>query len=89
MHTLTVNVLGSRLAAARRLRAVSQRKLAAAIGMSGRGSLISHFEAGRKLPSLRTLVAIALQLNVSADYLLGATPPIQVPGETGNATAGS
>lgn len=74
----TVNVFGSRLAAARRLRNVSQKGLAEAIGYKGY-TIVSHMEAGRKLPSLRAMVLICRFLGVSADYLLGATPPIEVP----------
>jgi transcriptional regulator with XRE-family HTH domain len=77
----TVNVFGGRLAAARRLRGISQRRLARDIGLSNVSSYVSHMEAGRRLPTLAVLVELCKRLEVSADYLLGATPPIQAPGE--------
>ena len=50
---------------ARRDKAISQRRLAALVGVSH--SYISHIEMGRRTPSLRTLERIAevLDLHVS------------------------
>jgi transcriptional regulator with XRE-family HTH domain len=37
-------------------------------------SAISRLECGTRLPSLRLLIALARELEVSTDYLLGMTP---------------
>jgi transcriptional regulator with XRE-family HTH domain len=65
---------------------MSQHQLSAAVKGIGGGTCpthISHIEGQRRVPTLRTLVAFCRVLNCSADYLLGATPPITVPGFTG------
>jgi transcriptional regulator with XRE-family HTH domain len=40
---------------------------------------ISAIETGKRLPSLARLCHLCAILRCSADYLLGATPPIQAP----------
>jgi transcriptional regulator with XRE-family HTH domain len=37
-------------------------------------SAIKRVESGTRLPSLRLLIALARELEVSTDYLLGMTP---------------
>lgn len=78
--TPSVKAVGERLREARRLRDISQGKLAEATGRLVSASMVAHIEGGRKLPSLHVFAAFCQVLRVSADYLLGATPPIQVPG---------
>lgn len=40
---------------------------------------ISNLESGKRLPSVDRLCRLCRILKCSADYLLGATPPITVP----------
>lgn len=68
-EALTTSQLGPRLRGARERLGVSQRALAKLVGYDN--SAIAHIEAGRKEPSLGKLVAMANELHVSADYLLG------------------
>jgi transcriptional regulator with XRE-family HTH domain len=65
------NVFPVRLKRTRHSRGISQRTLAKKIGFHP--TAISHFEAGRRLPSLSSLVKIANALDISIDYLLGRT----------------
>ena len=60
--------MGDHLRAARRRRHLSLRELASRVGLSA--SLISQVETGRARPSVRTLYAIADELDVSLDELL-------------------
>jgi transcriptional regulator with XRE-family HTH domain len=79
----SVSAIADRLRTVRTLRRMSQGQLSAAVkGLGGSmcPTMVSHVEGQRKLPSLQTLVVICKVLNCSADYLLGATPPITVPG---------
>lgn len=63
--------LGSNLRAARRRAELSQKQLAAAVGVSQ--AMISQLERGEKRPSLDLFEKIAAELGVSASYLLGET----------------
>jgi transcriptional regulator with XRE-family HTH domain len=54
---------------AREIRQVGQEELAKKAGLPP--SSISHFECGRRKPSLRNLVRLADALEMSADFLLG------------------
>ena len=47
---------------------ISQSELAEAIGVQS--AVISHFETGKRNPSIKTLRALCIALGVSADYLL-------------------
>jgi len=58
-----------RLLEARNLRQLDQSACGKACGLPA--SSISHFEAGRRDPSRKNLVKLAVGLNVSADFLLG------------------
>lgn len=49
----------------------SQVDIAAAIGVSKQ--CVSDYKAGKSVPSVETLCAICVYLDVSADYLLGLT----------------
>ncbi|MCM1367214.1 MAG: helix-turn-helix domain-containing protein [Roseburia sp.] len=48
---------------------ISQTQLAALVGISKQ--CISDFKSGKSYPSIQTLRDLAVQLNVSTDYLLG------------------
>ena len=48
---------------------LTQAELAKRAGLQE--SWISHFEVGRRKPSIRNLLKLSDALNVSADYLLG------------------
>jgi len=48
---------------------MSQGNLAKLTGMNP--SALSHFECGRRLPSIRNLKRLCNALKVSADYLIG------------------
>ena len=61
-------MLGSQIAEIRQKAGLSQAELAARIHVSP--STIGMYEQGRREPSMRTLVSIARELNVSTDYLL-------------------
>ena len=64
-----MRVLGSRLREARRLRGVSQTKLAKMIGTSSSQiSMVEHDQSGT---SLQTAMAAAKALEISLDYLVG------------------
>lgn len=63
------NLFGERLRATRKKRGLEQQKLAELIGLPP--SSISHFENGSRKPSFDNLRAIAQQLDVTTDYLLG------------------
>ncbi|MBQ8062682.1 MAG: helix-turn-helix transcriptional regulator [Bacteroidales bacterium] len=58
-----------RLTAQRKLKGVSQKQAAEALGISQ--ALLSHYENGIREPGLKFLVKAADYYNVSCDYLLG------------------
>jgi transcriptional regulator with XRE-family HTH domain len=62
---------GRRLAALRKARGLSQRDLAARVGISHR--MIAYYEAQTKRPPAAKLPTIAKALMVSTDQLLGVT----------------
>ena len=64
-------VLPNRLSDARSHAGLEQAELGRRIGIPA--SSISHFEAGRRKPSLNSIYKIAEALDVSTDYLLGRT----------------
>ena len=73
------NILGTRIASARKAKGYTQGQLATLIADTGRRShpytigAISQWELGRKKPSIDTLKSIADVLGVSLFYLTGAT----------------
>lgn len=72
MATQTPNNLGANIAAARRLKPMTQLALAHALGWNGddAGAQISKFESGAVVPKLDTLLNIAKVLGVEVGSLL-------------------
>ena len=64
-----VQGLGERLTEQRLLRKLSQKDVAASVGVSV--SVISNYERGERTPSVETLMALAGLYRCSVDYLLG------------------
>ena len=60
--------LGGRMKMRRRMRHISQGKLASAVNVSA--SFYGNIERGTRIPSVDTLVSIANELQVGTDYLL-------------------
>jgi len=73
----TMISLGKRIREARKQAGLTQEELAERIGVSR--TAISRFELGEIEPSLRNLAAMAGELNVSADRLLGLPARAQEP----------
>lgn len=67
----------ARLAVALGVKGVSQANLARTIGVSR--AAVNQFVQGNRLPSIVTFAAICRALDVSADFLLGATPDVKLP----------
>lgn len=65
-------VVGQRISAALAMRDKKQKELAHAIGVTD--NTISYFCSGSRTPNLQLIVAIAKELDVSSDYLLGLSP---------------
>ena len=61
--------LNERLQEQRLLNKLSQKEVAAAIGVSA--SIISNYESAERVPSIENLVALSSLYRCSADYLLG------------------
>jgi transcriptional regulator with XRE-family HTH domain len=78
MGTVSVEAIGERVRAARLVKRMTQRELGHAIGLSEQA--VNKYESGELRPSIRAFVGLCVALGCSADYLLGATDPIQVPG---------
>ena len=68
----TDDSFGTRLAAARKARGLSQRDLGKLVGISNR--MIAYYEAQTKRPPATKLAAFAQVLGISTDELLGAKP---------------
>ena len=64
-----VQGLGERLTEQRLLRKLSQKDVAASVGVSV--SVISNYERGERTPSVETLMSLAGLYRCSVDYLLG------------------
>lgn len=64
-----VYCLGQRLQEQRRLKNLSQKEVAASIGISA--SIVSNYESGERTPSVEILIALARLYHCSTDYLLG------------------
>ena len=61
--------LGERLQEQRHLNKLSQKEVAASIGVSA--SIISNYESAERVPSVENLMALASLYRCSVDYLLG------------------
>ena len=70
---------GERLCTEREAKGLSQAELAEKAGLQP--SAISHFEAGRRSPSIENLTRVADGLSVTVDFLLGrqSTPGLAGP----------
>lgn len=64
-----VSGLSERLQEQRLLSRLSQKEVAAAIGVSA--SIISNYESAERVPSVENLMALAGLYRCSVDYLLG------------------
>lgn len=62
---------GFRLRELRKLRGLTQKELAEAIGASERG--IQNYEISSRKPTYDVLLALANYFDVSVDYLMGRT----------------
>lgn len=67
--TVDYKALGAVVRSIRRNRNMTQEMLADRVGMSA--SFLGHVERGSRIPSLETLKALCMELDVSADVLLG------------------
>ena len=63
--------LGARVRTVRRQKTLTQEQLAEQVGISA--SFLGHIERGTRIASIDTLVALCNALDVTADYLLGAS----------------
>jgi transcriptional regulator with XRE-family HTH domain len=73
---LDAKLLGKRIRDRRTARQISQKDLATQVGVSP--SAVNQYEKGEKIPSTNTLINIADVLDVSSDYLLGASDKDEV-----------
>ena len=64
-----VSGLGERLQEQRMLNRLSQKEVAAVVGVSA--SIISNYERAERVPSVENLMALASLYRCSVDYLLG------------------
>lgn len=65
-------MLGTRIAALRQGRGLSQAELAKKLHISP--SAVGMYEQGRREPSVDTLIALAKEFDVTLDYLLSGQP---------------
>ena len=65
-------VLRANLVAQRELRGLTQSQLGARAGIAP--AAVSHFETGQRMPSLDSLLKLAVALDCSIDVLLGRVP---------------
>lgn len=68
-YTPKKGILAHRLAYLREQRGISQSELAGVTGLAK--SAISHYECGRRQPSLDNMIKLACALDTSIDYLVG------------------
>ena len=66
---------GKRLRELRKQKNLTQKQLAALIGV--RNSIISFYEVGDRMPSPEVIKKLAVALHVSADFLLGIEKVMQ------------
>lgn len=64
-------LIGQRIKGRRTTLKISQKDLASQVGVSA--PAINQFEKGEKVPSTATLLRLAEALDVSSDFLLGAS----------------
>lgn len=69
--SIDYNLIGKRLAAARKEKGITQEKLAEKANLSS--NYLSHIETSRSIPSLETLMALCVALDVTPDSLLLGT----------------
>lgn len=62
------NIFGKRLANARKIRCLSQRKLSEKLNGIVSSNAIAKYEAGKMLPSSNTLIALSKALDMEIDY---------------------
>ena len=63
--------LGERIAQCRRAKNVTQKELAAYLGLTERG--VRRYEADEREPGIARLIELSDYFNVSVDYLVGRT----------------
>lgn len=64
-----INGLGERLQKLRTSKALSQKEVATALGISA--AIISNYESNERVPSVENLISLARFYRCSTDYLLG------------------
>lgn len=69
--TVDPKVIGGRVRKKRTELGLNQKTLAERVGISP--SAINQYEKGDKVPSTETLVKLAQELEITTDYLLGAS----------------
>ncbi len=67
---------GEKLKELRKKHRLSQQQLADYLGVTA--ATVSAYELGKKLPSIVTLINICRQFDVSSDYLLGLSDPMDL-----------
>ena|SRR5579871_4613492 len=70
MSSAQVVKFGQKLKKLRKREGFSQEQVAERLGFNGSNSFISQLEAGKKLPSAETVLAVARLFDVSTDVLL-------------------
>jgi len=70
---MDASTLGQRIRSFRKKIGMTQKELAAAVGMSH--NAISHYEKDEREPNIQVLLNIAQTLNVTGDALLGLEHP--------------
>lgn len=68
-HNKLMLSLGNRIKAAREETGITQEELAEHVGISR--AAVARYESGEIEPKIKNLVAIAMRLNVTTDFLLG------------------
>jgi transcriptional regulator with XRE-family HTH domain len=76
-----MTTIGEAIRKARKEKGMTQAQLAAAADIYS--MYISHYETGKKFPSILNLIAIADALGVSLDYLVGRTDIKEMAGRSG------
>lgn len=76
VRSFMLRLFGEKLRFARSAHAMSQSALARHLGLAYH-THISHLEAGRRQPSLQLMIHIAQVLDVSPDYFLNDTIPVE------------
>lgn len=83
LYQLNKDSTGGRITYTRKQRGIAQTDLATKVGITK--SMLSKYENDINIPKADVLARIALQLNVTTDYLLGLTKSERyTPSEDGN-----